>query len=170
MLPRLVHVRGQGRLTTLVRLADGEARARRPGRDAVLSRLLEVLLIEALRSAGAGPAAAPGLLRGLANDRVAAALRLIHADPTRAWTVAALAMAAGMSRSAFFERFGRGVGAAPMAYLLAWRMALAEDLLGRDGGVGEVAGRVGYSSASTFSVAFARHVGVPPGAYARGAG
>lgn len=167
LLPQLVHVRGQGRLTTLVELVNEETRGDRPGRDVVLARLLEVLLIEALRST-TGPAAPPGLLRGLADDRLAVALRRMHASPTRAWTVAELAREAALSRSIFFERFRREVGVAPMEYLLRWRMALAKDLLQRERvGVAEVAERVGYSSASAFSVAFARHVGAPPIHYAR---
>ena len=168
LLPRLLHVRGQGRLLTLVQLVDDESRAARPGREVVLQRLLEVLLIEALR-ATAGPAAPSGLLRGLADDRVAVALRRMHDSPTAPWTVAQLARAAALSRSAFFDRFRRVVGVTPMDYLLHWRMALAKDLLRRGvAGLAEVAGQVGYSSASTFSTAFARHVGLPPGAYARG--
>ena len=92
----------------------------------------------------------------------------MHARPTHAWTVAELAQEAALSRSTFFERFQREVGVAPMAYLLAWRMALAKDLLCRDAGrMAEIAERVGYSSASTFSVAFTRHVGRPPRQYAR---
>ncbi|BAR47370.1 AraC-type DNA-binding domain-containing proteins (plasmid) [Methylobacterium aquaticum] len=83
-------------------------------------------------------------------------------------TVAGLAQEAGLSRSVFFERFRRAVGVTPMEYLLAWRMALAKNLLRREGGgIAEVAVRVGYGSASTFSVAFSRHVGLPPAAYAR---
>jgi transcriptional regulator GlxA family with amidase domain len=133
----------------------------------VLSRLLEVLLIEALRSI-AGTNASPGLVRGLTDGRLAAALRGMHEHPTRAWTVAELAREAALSRSTFFERFSRAVGVAPMEYLLNWRMALAKDLLRRNAGrVAEVAERVGYSSASTFSVAFTRHVGQPPAQYAR---
>lgn len=82
--------------------------------------------------------------------------------------MAELAKEAALSRSAFFERFSRTVGVAPMAYLLAWRMALAKNLLRRnDGGIAEVAQRVGYSSASTFSVAFTRFVGLAPTRYAR---
>ncbi len=162
LLPRSVHVRGEPRLATLVQLVSEEARAQRPAREVVLSRLLEVMLIEALRSS-AGTAASPGLLRGLADDRLAAAIRAIHQDPARAWTVPDLAAAAALSRSAFFERFRRAVGVPPMEYVLAWRMALAKDLLRRgDDSVAEVAEQVGYSSASTFSVAFARHVGQPP--------
>lgn len=167
LLPRLVHVRGERRLATLMQLVGDESRARRPAREVVLARLLEVLLIEALR-AGAGTAAPPGLARGLADERLAAAIRRLHERPAEAWTVARLAREAALSRSTFFERFNRAVGVAPMAYLLAWRMALAkEQLRRRAGSVAEVAERVGYSSASTFSVAFALHVGVPPARYAR---
>lgn len=167
LLPRLVQVRGESRLATLVQLVGEESRGLRPARDVILTRLLEVLLIEALRAAS-GTAASPGLLRGLADERLAGALRLMHGSPTTPWTVAQLAKEAALSRSAFFERFNRAVGVAPMAYLLAWRMALAKRLLlKREAGVAEIAQRVGYSSASTFSVAFARHVGVPPGRYVR---
>jgi len=170
LLPQLLHVRescGQGRLATLVQLVRDESRAQRPAREVILARLLEVLFIEALR-AGAAIGASPGLLRGLADARLAAALRSMHEAPARSWTVAELAKEAALSRSGFFERFSRAVGTAPMEYLLAWRMALAKDLLRRGAaGIAEVAARVGYSSASTFSVAFARHVGVPPARYAR---
>ena len=167
LLPQLVHVRGERRLATIVQLVGEEARELRPARDVILSRLLEVLLIEALRST-AGTSTSPGLLRGLADGRLAGAIRRMHESPTRPWTVAQLAKEATLSRSAFFERFSRIVGVAPMEYLLAWRMALAKNLLRRtEGGVAEVAERVGYSSASTFSVAFTRHVGLPPTRYAR---
>lgn len=167
LLPQIVHIRGEGRLVTLVELVREESRAERPARDIVLARLLEVLLIEALRST-AGTAASPGLVRGLADERVAIALRRMHEDPAKAWTVAHLAKEAGLSRSAFFERFNRTVGVAPMEYLLSWRMALAKDLLRRKAaGIADVAEQVGYGSASTFSTAFARHVGVPPARYAR---
>lgn len=167
LLPQLIHVRGQDRLTTLVELLNGETRADRPGRDVVLARLLEILLIETLRSS-AYTIATPGLLRGLADDQLAVALRRMHERPAHAWTVVELAREAALSRSTFFERFRRGVGVAPMEYLLGWRMALAKDLLRREkAGVAQVAARVGYSSASTFSVAFARSVGTPPIVYAR---
>jgi AraC-like DNA-binding protein len=167
LLPQLVHVRGEKRLATIAQLAGEESREQRPARDVILARLLEVLLIEALRS-NAGTAASPGLVRGLADDRLAVAIRRMHESPTRPWTVAQLAKEAALSRSAFFERFGRAVGVAPMEYLLAWRMAMARKLLRQSQGkIAEVAQRVGYSSASAFSVAFTRHVGVPPTRYAR---
>jgi AraC-like DNA-binding protein len=167
LLPQLVHVRGEPRLATLVQLLSDETREQRPAREVVLARLLEVLLIEALRSS-AGTAASPGLVRGLADARLAAAIRAMHEAPTRAWTVVELANVAALSRSAFFDRFSRTVGLAPMGYLLTWRMALAKDMLRRNAcGVAEIAERVGYGSASTFSVAFTRHVGRPPTHYAR---
>jgi len=168
LLPSLVHARGERRLAMLVELVVDESRARRPARDVILAHLLEVMFIEALRST-AGMAAAPGLLRGLADERLAVALRCMHENMATPWTVAQLAKEAALSRSAFFERFSRAVGMAPMAYLLAWRMAVAKDLLlrGHDG-VAAVARSVGYGSASAFSVAFTRHTGTPPARYAAG--
>jgi AraC-like DNA-binding protein len=167
LLPGLVHIRGAERLSVLVRLVGEESSERRSGRDLVLTRLVEVLLIEALRSTS-GEDAPPGLLRGLADALLAPALRQMHGQLARAWTVAQLAKAAALSRSSFFERFTRTMGLAPMEYLLAWRMAVAKDLLRRhDLRVEEVAERVGYGSASTFSTAFRRHVGQPPSRYAR---
>jgi transcriptional regulator GlxA family with amidase domain len=169
LLPTLIHVRGVERLSVLVRLVGEESSASRSGRDLVLTRLVEVLLIEALRSTS-GEGAPPGLLRGLADARLALAMRQMHRNPARSWTVAQLAQQAALSRSAFFDRFTRAVGVAPMEYLLAWRMAVAKNLLrGDDLAIGEVAERVGYSSASTFSTAFSRHVGQPPSHYARAA-
>ena len=167
LLPTLVHVQGLERLSTLVRLVGDETSESRPGRDLVLSRLVEVLLIEALR-ARAGDDRSAGLLRGLADPRLAPAIRQMHTHVARLWTVAALARTGALSRSAFFERFTRTVGRTPMEYLLAWRMAVAKDLLRREEiSVGEVAERVGYRSGSTFSTAFSRHVGQSPGRYSR---
>jgi len=166
LLPQLVHVRGEPTLTTLVSLVHAEFRAQRPGRDVVLARLLDVLLIEALRSAPRNTAS-PGLLRGLADDRLAVAMRRMHEQPSAPWTVAELAREAAMSRSAFFARFSRLLGVTPMDYLLGWRIALAKCLLRDGASVSDVAARVGYSSASAFSVAFTRNVGRPPGHFAR---
>ena len=167
LLPAVVHVRGVARLSTLVRLVGEESSERRSGRDLVLTRLVEVLLIEALRATPAEDAP-PGLLRGLADGRLAAAMREMHSQLARSWTIAQLAKAAALSRSAFFERFTRTVGVPPMEYLVAWRMAVAKDLLRRQQfGLDEVAERVGYGSASTFSTAFSRLVGQSPGRYAR---
>jgi AraC-like DNA-binding protein len=167
LLPTLVHVRGAERLGMLVRFVGDEATAQLAGRDLLLSRLVEVMLIEALRTTQTQDAP-PGLLRGLADPRLATAIREMHTDPARSWTVGELAKTAALSRSAFFERFSRAVGLAPMEYLQAWRMAMAKDLLRRSKlAIDEVAERVGYASASTFSTAFARHVGQAPGRFAR---
>ena len=153
---------------TLVKLVREESREQRPARDLVLARLLEVLLIEALRSTNAAAETA-GLVRGLADTRLSVALRQMHESPEKPWTVAQLATAAALSRSAFFDRFSRIVGVAPMEYLLSWRMALAKNMLRqKGGGVAKVAERVGYGSASAFSVAFTRYVGLPPTQYANG--
>lgn len=167
LLPTLLHVRDARRLAVLVQLVREECMEQRAGREHVLSRLVEVLLIEALRST-TGATASAGLLRGLADSRLAAAMRLMHSDPSRTWTVEELAKKSALSRSAFFERFTKAVGLAPMEYLLAWRMALAKDLLRKsDVAIATIAERVGYGSASTFSTAFSRYVGQPPSHYAR---
>ena len=170
LLPRMIHIRGIPRLTRLVRMLGDEAAREEIGRDLILERLVEILLVEALRAART-QAAQPGLLCGLADPRIAAALRSLHGDTERPWTISDLARAAGMSRSAFFDRFTRMVGMRPMEYLVTWRMAVAKDLL-RQGGVrlDDVARQVGYGSASTFSTAFSRHVGQPPGRFMREAG
>jgi AraC-like DNA-binding protein len=169
LLPGMFHVRGVERLMTLVQLVAQEARERRSGRELVLSRLVEILLVEALRSTP-GEETPAGLLRGLCDARLAPAIRQMHAQLARAWTVPQLAKTAGLSRSGFFERFSNTIGLPPMEYLLVWRMAIAKDLLRRhDLDIGEVAERVGSSSSSTFSTAFSRHVGTPPGRYARAA-
>ena len=165
LLPAVVHVRGAARLSQLVAMVAEETTQPRPGSGSVMSRLVDLLLIEALRTTTASDAPA-GLLKGLGDDRLAVALTLMHTHIERPWTVAQLARAAALSRSSFHERFARTVGIAPMEYLLAWRMQIARQLL-RDGKLraAEVAERVGYASGSAFSVAFRRHVGMPPSAY-----
>jgi AraC-like DNA-binding protein len=167
LLPDWVHVRGEDRLSTLVQLVGDESRSDRPAREIVMARLLEVLLIEALRSTGSSSSSS-NLVRGLSDPRLALALRLMHQRPSQSWTVAQLARESALSRSAFFERFSEAVGMAPMEYLLAWRMALAKQLLRQRGtAISDIAERVGYRSVSAFGVAFTRHVGMPPGRYAR---
>lgn len=167
LLPEVVLVRNKPRLAILMQLIDEETKDRRAARELVLERLIEVLLIEALRSS-TETTSAPGLVRGLVDERLSGALRAIHARPDHPWTVVDLADKASLSRSAFFARFNRVVGVPPMEYLLVWRMALAKQLLrDRRLAIEDVAERVGYGSASTFSVAFARRTGMPPARYAR---
>lgn len=166
-LPSLIHVRDSARLSQLVRMVGAESAAEQPGSEFMLSRLAEMLLIEAMRST-TREHAPPGLLKGLGDERLARVLKEIHADVGRSWTVAQLASTAALSRSAFFERFTSIVGMAPMEYLLRWRMEIAKTLLhAGELSVSEVAERVGYGSSSAFSVAFNRHVGLQPRQYAR---
>lgn len=167
LLPAMIHVSEQDRLTALVSLIHDETCADRPGREMILKRLLEVLLIEALRS-GQAATLPPGLLRGLSDPHLFSSLQRIHAAAGGALSVSEMAKAAGMSRSGFFERFRRQVGRAPMEYATDWRMAVAKTLL-RQGGLtnAEIALKVGYGSASAFGLAFVRHVGLSPGAFAK---
>ncbi|MFC5586605.1 AraC family transcriptional regulator [Nitratireductor kimnyeongensis] len=167
LLPDIAVVRGEARLGELARLVREEARAERPAKDVVLEHLLQVLLIEALRSAtDAGDM--PGLLRGLGDERLAGPLRAIHAKPARAWSVAELARTAGLSRSSFFTRFNRVVGMPPMEYLQRWRMTLARSMLNSKAhSISEIATKVGYGSTSAFSTAFSRSTGVSPARYSR---
>jgi AraC-like DNA-binding protein len=173
LLPPVLHVRrdepGAERLRRMVELITDEADADRPGRELVLQRMVEVLLVEALRFRPEG-AAGPeqGLLAGLSDPALARPLRAIHVDPARRWTVEELARTAHMSRAVFAERFARRVGMPPMQYVLEWRMAVAKDLL-RDGRppLAAVAQKVGYQSASAFSTAFTRLTGCAPSEFAR---
>ena len=169
LLPEVVHVQGSARLAQLVGMVGEEYTAQGPGHELMLSRLAEMMLVEAMRST-ASRDAPPGLLRGLGDERLAPVLQQMHARIDHAWTVAQLAASAALSRSAFFDRFTRVVGVAPMEYLLAWRMEIAKGLLLREGlPVVQVAERVGYASTSTFSTAFSRHVGQSPRQYTRSA-
>ncbi len=172
-LPSVVLIRrgdrGAVRLRRVVELIAEETVETRPGRDLILERLVEVLLLEALRFRPAEAATQEqGLLAGLADPALARALRHIHADVARPWTVAELARSAGMSRAVFAERFTRRVGMPPMQYLLEWRIAIAKDVLRRERTpLAEVAAQIGYQSASAFSTAFSRHAGCSPSAFAR---
>jgi AraC-like DNA-binding protein len=173
LLPKMIHVRAAdgntGRLAGIVDLVMEECAAERPGRDMILERLLEVLLMECLRWPGVGTAPLPaGLLSGMQDAALARVLSALHADIRAGWTVADLAKLAGMSRSAFAARFNGVIGCAPMEYLARWRMTLAKDTLSRGGkSLDRLAEEIGYESASAFSTAFRRRVGCAPGAFAR---
>jgi AraC-like DNA-binding protein len=159
---------GIARLGHVLDLIDDEALADRPGRTLILERLLEIMLVEAIRHDGNRVAeGSRGLLAGLGDPPIAAALRALHADVRRTWTVAKLAACAGMSRSVFAERFGEVVGLSPIDYLRQWRMALAKEALGAGREpLAEIAEACGYRSTSAFSAAFNRTVGRPPSHYA----
>ena len=147
-----------------------EAKALRPGGETVITRLADVLVIQAIRAWIEGdPAAQTGWLGALRDDQIGRALTLIHRDPARAWTVAGLADEVAMSRSAFAARFTELVGEPPMHYVARWRMQVALTWLKEEGAaLGELAYRLGYQSEAAFSRAFKRMMGVPPGAVRRG--
>lgn len=166
-LPRMITL-DRGELDSpLVALLASEIVKDAPGQEAVLDRLLDLLLIAALRAWFARPdAAAPEWYRAMADPVVGRALRLLHAQPARAWTVASLAHEVGVSRAALARQFGTAVGQPPMAYLTEWRLTLAADLLREPGTtLASVADQVGYGSAFALSAAFKRVRGVSPRAY-----
>lgn len=168
LLPPLIHIgRSQPeelRLKHTVDLITDEISHLRPGRDLVLERLVEVLLVEAIRiPAEFGLQTKPGLLKGLGDPEVARALRAFHADVAHPWTVAQMAEVAGLSRSAFSEKFRDVVGSPCMEYVTHWRIALAKDRLKHQKTVfEELAHQIGYQSASAFSTAFKRQTGCSP--------
>jgi AraC-like DNA-binding protein len=135
-----------------------------PGQEAVLDRLLDLLLIAVLRAWFARPDGdAPGRYRAYTDPVVGKALRLIHDDPARPWTVAELAAEAGVSRAALARRFTELVGEPPMTFLTDWRLSLAADLLLEpDATIGSVAYQVGYSTPFALSTAFKRVRGISP--------
>lgn len=174
LLPGFVHIRAvegdTSRFARITALIVEEGSGDRPGREMVLERLLEVMLIETLRRRSLDRGAMhPGLLAGLRDPAIASALRAMHSDVRRGWTVAEMARHVGMSRSAFAARFAEIVGCAPMEYLSRWRISLAQDALSNNrASLDRVAEDIGYQSTSAFSTAFRRRTGYPPGAFARG--
>ncbi|MFJ2769316.1 AraC family transcriptional regulator [Streptomyces sp. NPDC087300] len=144
-------------------LAD-EMNRDEPGQEVVLDRLLDLLLIAALRAWFSRPeAAAPAWYRAMGDPVVGRALRLLQDDPAHPWTIADLAVKSGVSRAALARRFAELVGEPPMTYLTNWRLALAADLL-RDSEltIGSIARKVGYGSAFALSSAFKRVYGISP--------
>ncbi|MGW4700980.1 cupin domain-containing protein [Streptomyces sp. NPDC004285] len=163
-LPRVLVVPQEGTAGPILELTDSEISRDDPGQQAVLDRLLDLLLLSTLREWFARPEAdPPAWYRALADPVAGRALRLIHDRPARPWTVTTLAEATGVSRATLARRFGDLVGEPPMAYLTGWRLALAADLLARtDATVESIARQVGYRSAFGLSVAFKRVYGTRP--------
>ncbi len=176
LLPRMIHIpHSAGRSERLGRVIDlimEECSGDEPGKDMVLQRMLEVLLVEAMRWHGVRPGDdRAGLLNAMRDPALARVLGAMHADVRADWTVASLARIAGQSRSAFAARFGAVLGCGPIEYLARWRMALAKDALLR--GVktlDRIAEEIGYESTSAFSTAFRKRLGCPPGRFARTSG
>lgn len=166
-LPPLVVLAGDEWETPLVPYLADEIVKDDPGQEAVLDRLLDLLLIAALRAWFARPdAEAPGWYRAHADPIVGPALRLLENNPAQPSTVASLAAAVGVSRAALARRFNALVGEPPMAFLTEWRLSLAADLLREPGAtIGSVAAQVGYGSAFALSAAFKRVRGMSPQQY-----
>ncbi|MFJ9553681.1 AraC family transcriptional regulator [Nocardiopsis sp. NPDC101807] len=146
-----------------------EVVCRAPGQQVVLDRLLDLALISTLRAWFDRPGTrAPSWYAAMGDPVVGRALRLLHDDPARPWTVAALADGCGVSRASLARRFTSLVGEPPMAYLTGWRIARAADLLrGGDATVASIARSVGYANTFALSVAFKRLRGVSPTEYRR---
>jgi AraC-like DNA-binding protein len=158
-LPPLLTLRGD---RSLIALLAAEIVKDEPGQEAVLDRLLDLLLIATLRAWFARDDA-PGWYRAYSDPIVGPALRALHDEPAHPWTVAEMARRAGVSRAALARRFNELVGEPPMSFLTGWRIALAADLLLEPGAtIGSVAAQVGYGSPFALSTAFKRVRGVSP--------
>ena len=171
-LPPLIHVKSDGGamvqwLQVTLEFLTTEAEMAQPGAETVVSRLADILFVQALRAHMASlPDCSRGWLRALKDPPMATALRLMHEHPEQPWTVEALANQVAMSRSAFAERFTRLVGEAPLGYLTRWRMQKGARLMrDSDATLGAIARAVGYETESAFGKAFRRHRGTSPGAY-----
>jgi AraC-like DNA-binding protein len=177
LLPRTIVVEGSTDATSAeaewmhstLRLIAAEGRELRPGGEAVIMRLSDILVIQAVRAWIFGGEAGPtGWLAALQDPRIGRAMSLVHRDPAQPWSVASLARATAMSRSAFAARFTELVGEPVMHYVTRWRMHVALDSLQHDDvAVAELATRLGYESEAAFSRAFKRTVGISPGAARR---
>jgi AraC-like DNA-binding protein len=174
ILPPIMHLEAASApqldwMQSTLRLMAVEAHELRPGSEAVITRLGDILVIQAIRSwLETDPAAKTGWLGALQDEQIGRAIALIHRDPARNWTVASLADELAMSRSAFAARFTELVDEPAMQYVTRWRMQVAVSALRNDGAtVGELASRLGYRSEAAFARAFKRVIGVPPGAVKR---
>jgi AraC-like DNA-binding protein len=166
-LPELVVLPARAWDSPVVPLLADEIVKDEPGQEAVLDRLLDLLLIAALRAWFSRPeAVAPAWYRAYGDPVVGPALRLLYNNPDHPWTVASLAAKTGVSRAALARRFTELVGEPPMRFLTEWRIALAADLLREPGAtLGAVARQVGYGSAFALSAAFKRERGISPARY-----
>lgn len=171
-LPRLLHLpaaRAGGAIARVIDQAAQESTQRRPGAEAVLERLAEMMFVDTARRYLDGlPEDATGWLAGLRDRYVGRALALLHEYPERPWTIDELGQQVGLSRSALHERFVQFLGEPPMHYLANWRIQVGSRLLRETGRtVASIALDVGYESEAAFSRAFKRLVGLPPATWRR---
>lgn len=151
-------------LNDVISLLARELESTEPGQQTILDRLLDIVLIHAMRAAYRDNPQSPRWYQASSDPRLNPALRAIHTDPGHPWTVPGLAALSGLSRAAFARVFQQTLGQAPMQYLTEWRMTLARDHL-RTGDLTltQIAQRTGYTSPYAFAAAFRRHHGEPPG-------
>jgi AraC-like DNA-binding protein len=171
-LPRLMHLSVSDNEAWILHFmcqAVSESQSRRPGGEAMLERMSEMMFVDAVRRyVDTLPEESRGWLAGLRDRFVGRALALMHAEPAAEWSVDELGKRVGLSRSALHERFADMVGQGPMQYLANWRMQVAAALLrDTDTTVAAVAQEVGYASEEAFTRAFKRLVGQPPAAWRR---
>jgi AraC-like DNA-binding protein len=170
-LPPIMHAplseASRGWISSMFRMAAEETELGSPGGEAMLARLAELMFVEVLRKyIDQLPDDSRGWLSALRDHKVGQAMRLIHGQPARAWTIDALAREVGLSRSVFAHRFTNYVGASPMHYLGRWRMQLAARRLETPGvSVAQVGAEFGYESEAAFNRAFKKFVGTPPGTW-----
>jgi AraC-like DNA-binding protein len=153
-------------LRDVIGLLSRELASPEPGQPTVLDRLLDILLVLAIRTSFRQSATAPRWYQASANPRLSAALQAIHEDAGHPWSVPELAKISGLSRASFARTFLNALGQPPMQYLTDWRMTLARDYL-RNGelSLAKIADVIGYGSPYAFAAAFRRHHGYPPGAW-----
>lgn len=171
LLPKVIHIEAWQSpqmewIQSTLRLMATEAKVIQPGGETIITRLADILVIQAIRSwIAEDPMAQTGWLGALQDKQMGYAILLIQRDPARVWTVAALANEVAMSRSAFAARFKALVGEPPMQYITRWRMNVALTRLKKeDISIGELANHLGYQSEAAFSRAFKRFIGISPGA------
>jgi AraC family transcriptional regulator, alkane utilization regulator len=171
-LPKVVHVsRGQTEIVewfdVTLSMVDREIALGRPGADAVVARLLDVLFVQLLRTAATSlPPTRAGWLAAVRDEQIGRALALIHNEPGEKWTAERLARKAGLSRSIFFERFTDLVGATPARYVAQWRVLAAADQLRQgDADIASLSDRLGYGSEDAFARAFKRTIAMTPREY-----
>jgi AraC-like DNA-binding protein len=176
MLPRVIHTRGSNGdaapyLQLTLKYIAEELKANRPGVESVVTRLSDILFIQAVRTFfGTVEGQQVGWLRGLKDPQIGLAIHMIHSKPESSWTVQSLGARVGMSRSSFAERFQTLVGESPLRYLTRWRLnQAAVELRATTAKLPEIAKRAGYESEFAFSRAFKRAAGVSPGAYRKAA-
>jgi AraC-like DNA-binding protein len=173
-LPRMfvsqISAARRGWLADMLRLAAEEAERGSAGSESLLAKLAELMFVEVVRKYIVHlPDDSKSWLSGLKHRHIGQALRLIHGQPAKPWTLAELAREVGLSRSVFAERFAYYVGVAPMHYIGRWRMQLAIRRLTVPGvSVAQAGAEVGYASEAAFNRAFKKYVGVPPGSWRKG--